>query len=160
MDSKPCIRIISVVQADEVETARVLFREYAASIGVDLCFQGFEKELAGLPGDYAPPSGRLYLMYVDGDLAGCAALRKFADAVCEMKRLYVRPLHRGRGIGREMVLKLLEDARAIGYSKMRLDTLPSMQRAQELYRAMGFKTIGPYRVNPVPGALFFELDLY
>ena len=153
------MRIVPAVTTAEIETIRGLFREYAASVGVGLCFQGFEQELAGLPGDYAPPAGRLYLVYVEDSLAACVALRKIEDGVCEMKRLYVRPSHRGQGIGRRLVLKLIEDARSLGYSKMRLDTLPSMQRAQELYRAMGFKPIGPYRPNPVPGALFFELDI-
>jgi ribosomal protein S18 acetylase RimI-like enzyme len=159
MDSKPAVRITLVTRTEEVETARELFLEYEASIGVDLCFQGFEKELAGLPGDYAPPSGRLYLVCVNEELAGCMALRRFGEEICEMKRLYVRPVHRGKGVGRQLVLRLIEDARKLGYSKMRLDTLPNMERAQELYRALGFKTIGPYRANPFPGALFFELDL-
>lgn len=153
------IRIVPADQPAEVEIVRELFREYADSLGVDLCFQGFEKELAGLPGAYAPPSGRLYMVYVQEEPAGCVGLRKIADDICEMKRLYVRPLHRGQGIGRQLVLQLIKDARSLGYSKMRLDTLPSMKRAQELYRAMGFKFTDPYRVNPVPGALFLELDL-
>ncbi len=153
------IRIAPVHQPAEVEIVRELFREYADSLGVDLCFQGFEKELAGLPGDYAPPAGRLYLVYAEETPAACVGLRKIADGICEMKRLYVRPLHRGRGIGRQLVLKLIEDARSLGYTKMRLDTLPSMKGAQELYRAMGFKPIEPYRANPVPGALFLELNI-
>lgn len=153
------IRIVPAAEPPEIEIARALFREYADSLGVDLCFQGFETELAGLPGDYAPPAGRLYLAYVNDALAGCVGLRKIGDGICEMKRLYVRPLHRGQGIGRQLVLKLVEDARGLGYSKMRLDTLPSMKRAQDLYRDMGFKPTEPYRANPVPGALFFELDI-
>ncbi|HET7840422.1 MAG TPA: GNAT family N-acetyltransferase [Terriglobia bacterium] len=152
-------RIVPAAEPAEIETVRALFREYADSLGVDLCFQGFEKELAELPGDYAPPSGRLYLAYVKDALAGCVGLRKIGDSICEMKRLYVRPLHRGQGIGRQLVLKLIEDARSLGYTKMRLDTLPSMKRAQELYRDMGFKPTEPYRANPVPGALFLELDI-
>ncbi len=153
------IRIVPASDAAEIETVRALFREYADSLGVDLCFQGFEKELAGLPGDYAPPGGRLYLAYVEEKPAACVGLRRIEGDVCEMKRLYVRPLHRGQGIGRQLVLKLIEEARSLGYSKMRLDTLPSMKRAQELYRAMGFKPIEPYRSNPVPGALFLELEI-
>ncbi len=153
------IRIVPASDAAEIETVRALFREYADSLGVDLCFQGFEKELAGLPGDYAPPAGRLYLAYVEEKPAACVGLRRIEGDVCEMKRLYVRPLHRGQGIGRQLVLKLIEEARSLGYSKMRLDTLPSMKRAQELYRAMGFKPIEPYRSNPVPGALFLELEI-
>jgi ribosomal protein S18 acetylase RimI-like enzyme len=157
---KRMIRVVPAVKPGELETVRALFREYADSLEVDLCFQGFEKELASLPGDYAPPGGRLYLVYVKEELAGCVGLRKIADGICEMKRLYIRPLHRSKGIGRELVSKLIEDARALGYTKMRLDTLPSMKRAQELYLAMGFKFIEPYRANPVPGALFLELDLH
>lgn len=126
---------------------------------MDLCFQGFEKELADLPGEYAPPGGRLYLAFVKEELAGCVGLRKIAEGICEMKRLYVRPLSRGQGIGRRLVLELVKDARELGYSKMRLDTLPSMKRAQELYRSMGFKPIDPYRPNPVAGALYLELNL-
>jgi ribosomal protein S18 acetylase RimI-like enzyme len=153
------IRIVQAEKPGEVETVRALFREYAGSIGVDLCFQGFEKELAGLPGDYAPPSGRLYLAYVKEEPAGCVGLRKIDEGICEMKRLYVRPLFRGKGIGRQLVLELVKDGRELGYSKMRLDTLPSMKRAQELYRAMGFKPIDSYRDNPVAGAVFLELNL-
>ncbi|MGE5325748.1 MAG: GNAT family N-acetyltransferase [Deltaproteobacteria bacterium] len=153
------MRIVPAAEPAEIETVRVLFREYAASLEVDLCFQGFEQELAGLPGDYAPPAGRLYLVYVEEKPEACVALRKIEDGICEMKRLYVRPVHRGLGIGRQLVRKLIEDARLLGYSKMRLDTLPSMNSAQELYRSMGFKPIGPYRTNPVPGALFFEMDI-
>jgi ribosomal protein S18 acetylase RimI-like enzyme len=153
------IQISPASQTSEVEIVQGLFREYADSLGVDLCFQGFEKELAGLPGDCAPPDGHLYLVYAEGKPAACVGLRKIADGICEMKRLYVRPLHRGRGIGRQLVLQLIEDARALGYTKMRLDTLPSMKRAQELYSAMGFKPIEPYRPKPVPGAKFLELDI-
>lgn len=153
------IRIVPAIAPGEIETVQALFREYAASIGGEICFQGFEKELAGLPGEYAPPNGRLYLAYVNDAVAGCVGLRKIGEGICEMKRLYVRPLHRGKGVGRQLVLELFKDAREIGYSKMRLDTLPSMKRAQELYQALGFKPTEPYRPNPVPGALFFELDL-
>jgi ribosomal protein S18 acetylase RimI-like enzyme len=153
------MRIVPAAEPAEIETVRELFREYADSLGVDLSFQGFEKELAGLPGDYAPPGGRLYLVYVQEKPAACVGLRRIDGDICEMKRLYVRPLYRGQGIGRQLVLLLIKDARELGYSKMRLDTLPSMKRAQELYRAMGFKPIEPYRANPVPGAMFLELDI-
>jgi ribosomal protein S18 acetylase RimI-like enzyme len=153
------VKLIPAGSKDQIALARLLFREYADSLGVDLCFQDFEKELAALPGDYAPPNGRLYLAYVSDQPAGCVGLRKIEDKVAEMKRLYVRPLFRGQGVGRQLVLALVKDAGELGYSKMRLDTLPSMKRALELYRAMGFKPIDPYRENPVPGAMFLELNI-
>lgn len=142
-----------------VEIVRTLFREYEKSIQVDLCFQGFEKELAQLPGEYARPNGRLLLAF-DGDAAaGCGALRRLQNGICEMKRLYVRAAHRGKAIGAKLACALIENAREAGYEKMRLDTMPSMARAIELYRSLGFQEIGAYRLNPVPGALFFELEL-
>jgi putative acetyltransferase len=144
---------------EDVESARTLFREYEASLGISLCFQGFEKELAGLPGDYAPPRGRLLLAREREELAGCGALRPLADGACEMKRLYVRESFRGRGIGRLLAQTLLAEARAIGYRAMRLDTLPSMAAAIPLYRSLGFREIAPYTGNPVEGALFMERDL-
>ncbi len=143
----------------EVELARTLFREYEKSLGISLCFQGFEKELAGLPGDYAFPRGRL-LIVRDGDaVAGCGALRPLAANLCEMKRLYVREAFRGRGVGRFLAESLIEQARSIGYRAMRLDTMPSMTAAIPLYRSLGFRDIEPYTTNPVPGALFLEMEL-
>lgn len=153
----------SFVQAESSEQfdqARELWREYAAWLEVDLCFQNFEQELAELPGRYALPEGRLLLALSDDKLAGCVALRKIGEGVCEMKRLYVRPAFRGQGIGRQLTLKLIEEARQIGYAQMRLDTLPSkMKEAVNVYRSMGFREIEPYYHNPVAGAVYMELTL-
>ena len=151
--------IAHALGAADVETARALFREYADGLGIDLCFQGFEGELATLPGDYAPPRGRLLIARRAGEMAGCVALRPLGPGVCEMKRLYVRASHRGAGIGGRLVECVIREARAIGYARMRLDTLPSMTEALGLYRALGFVPIAPYRENPVPGAVFLELAL-
>jgi ribosomal protein S18 acetylase RimI-like enzyme len=157
-------RIIQALSPAEIELARGLFHEYANSLGVDLCFQNFDRELSELPGDYAPPRGRLFLAYhfsenAEQQLAGCGALRSLSTEICEMKRLYVRPEFRGHGIGRALAEGLAAAAREIGYRAMRLDTLPAMREAQELYAAMGFHEIAPYTHNPVCGSRFLELDL-
>ena len=146
------IRPASLVDLDEI---RVMLREYAAWLEVDLCFQNFEEELAGLPGDYAPPRGRL--LFAEG--AGCIALRPIEQEICEMKRLYVVPEYRGSGLGRRLALAIIEEARGIGYRNMRLDTMPKMDGAQRLYASLGFRDIAPYRYNPEPGARFLELTL-
>jgi ribosomal protein S18 acetylase RimI-like enzyme len=158
--------MILIEQADsdaKVELARELFREYSTALGVDLCFQDFERELRELPGKYAPPAGRLFIAYdfaaARKQPAGCGALRPIDASFCEMKRLYVRPEFRGRGLGRTLAESLITTAREIGYSAMRLDTLPSMREAHKLYRALGFHEIAPYLHNPVPGSFFLELDL-
>ena len=144
----------------EIETARVLFREYSDWLQVDLCFQNFEQELAELPGDYAPPAGRLWLAWINQDIAGCIAMRSIGDGICEMKRLYVRPEFRGQGLGRLLAEKLIDEARKIGYRKMRLDTLPGqMDQAISMYRKLGFREIKRYYNNPYEAALFMELDL-
>jgi putative acetyltransferase len=154
------LKFIQAETPADINQARSLFREYSEGLGISLCFQNFEKELAELPGAYAPPDGRLLLAFWGERLAGCVGLRKIGDGVCEMKRLYVRPQFRGLGIGRKMAVLLIEEARALGYSKMRLDTLPlQMDKAIELYRFLGFYEIEPYYDNPVEGALFMELQL-
>ncbi len=142
-----------------LDDARALFREYAASLGVDLSFQGFEEELAELPGDYAPPRGRLLLGVLDAEAAGCVGLRPFGERDCELKRLYVRPAARGTGLGRRLVEAVVEAAREIGYERMLLDTLPSMEAARGLYASLGFEEVEPYRYNPVPGTRFMALRI-
>jgi putative acetyltransferase len=144
----------------QVAQARELFLEYAQSLGVNLCFQNFEEELAGLPGQYAPPEGRLLLAECDGQLAGCVALHSWEPGVCEMKRLYLRPSFRGKGLGRVIAEKIIAEARNIGYQRMRLDTIePIMKDAVEMYRKLGFREIAPYRPNPIAGATYMELQL-
>jgi putative acetyltransferase len=144
----------------QIAQARELFLEYAQSLGFSLCFQNFDQELAELPGDYAPPAGRLLLAEFDAQLAGCVALHKLDSAVCEMKRLYLRPQFRGRGLGRLLAEKIIAEARLIGYERMRLDTVePVMKDAVAMYRRFGFKEIAPYRPNPNPGVLYLELQL-
>jgi ribosomal protein S18 acetylase RimI-like enzyme len=152
---------------EDLEVVRLLFREYAASLGFDLGFQGFEQELAGLPGEYAPPRGRLFLALADESLSGpperravgCVALKPLDLETCEMKRLYVPPAHRGRGLGRLLAERALAEARSIGYRRLRLDTISTMKEALGLYRSLGFLPIPPYRYNPIPGAVYLELDL-
>lgn len=142
-----------------VDLVREIFSEYQRWLGFDLCFQHFDEELANLPGDYAPPSGRLYLAEEDGQIAGCIALREFSPGVCEMKRLYVRDSFRGRGLGRTLATTVIDDARRIGYKRMMLDTLPSMTTAIRMYESFGFVDVASYRENPIEGARFMELVL-
>ena len=144
-------RAPQIAVADDVELVRTLFREYADSLGVDLSFQGFEEELAALPGCYD-------VLFVAGS-DGCVGVRPFADGVCEMKRLYVRPSARGSGLGKALAVAAIERARTLGYRSMRLDTMPAMGAAQALYESLGFVEIPPYRHNPVAGSRFMELDL-
>ena len=156
--------MIEIRQAEsttDIAAARQLFEEYAQSLGFSLCFQGFEKELANLPGEYAAPKGRLLLAYWEGKLAGCVALHAFGKSgACEMKRLYVRPEFRGRHIGKHLLNAVLRAAREIGYRQMLLDTVGGkMDRAIALYRDYGFKEIPAYRENPQPGVIYMELEL-
>lgn len=153
------MRIAEAKSVAEIEIARALFREYAQWLGMDLGWQNFEEELRNLPGAYAEPQGRLLLAMVGSEAAGCVALRKLNDDVCEMKRLFVRESHRGSGAGRALALAVIEEARQIGYAKMRLDTLAVMQSAHRLYQQLGFRSIEPYCYNPVAGTQFLELDL-
>lgn len=143
----------------ETDTVRRLFREYADGIGVDLCFQDFESELAGLPGKYAPPKGRLILACDDERAVGCVALRPVDDESCEMKRLYVRPEVRAHRVGRRLAERICDEARAAGYRRICLDTLPTMTSALGLYRSLGFRPIEAYVFNPIEGAVFLSLDL-
>ena len=146
--------------AEQIGRARELFLEYANSLGFSLCFQSFDKELAGLPGDYSPPDGRLLLAEYEGQLAGCIALHRLEPKVCEMKRLYLRPSFRGKGLGRWLAVTVISEARRIGYTRMRLDTVePIMRDAVAMYRRLGFKEIIPYRPNPIAGAMYMELEL-
>jgi putative acetyltransferase len=170
------VKGVSFAQASspvQISQARELFLEYEKSLGFSLCFQNFDKELAELPGDYAPPTGRLLLAEYDGQIAGCVALHKFATKdnsnaasevvdydVCEMKRLYLRPQFRVKGLGRALADRIIADARQIGYLRMRLDTVePVMKDAVAMYRKIGFEEIAPYRANPMPGTLYMELKL-
>ena len=153
------LEILRANTTDDIEMAESLFTEYADSLGFDLDFQNFEEELANLPGEYAPPEGCLLLAKYEGQMAGCVALRKLSDGVCEGKRLYVRPQYRGLKIGRRLAEAIIAEAREIGYNRIRGDTVGSMQIAQSLYACLGFKEIEPYYHNPIEGAKFIELKL-
>ena len=159
----PEIRLVTPDTPELLAATREIFREYAQSLDVDLCFQNFEAELAGLPGDYAPPGGCLLLAFVDSALAGCGALRALADAdyanACEMKRLFVRPAFRRFGLGRVLAQALLHEAQGAGYSEVLLDTLSDMEAARGLYASLGFEEIPPYYYNPLPGAHYLKASL-
>jgi len=157
------VKDLSIFQAESpahIAQARELILEYAKSLGFSLCFQNFEKELEELPGNYAPPRGRLLLAESEGEIAGCVALRARETGICEMKRLYLRPQFRGKGLGRVLAERIIDEARTIGYARMRLDTVePVMKDAVATYRKLGFKEIAPYCTNPEPGTLYMELEL-
>jgi GNAT superfamily N-acetyltransferase len=156
----PWLTIVAAVTPAQIEQVRELFLEYANSLGFSLCFQSFDQELAGLPGDYAPPEGRLLLAECEGQLAGCVGLHRLNEEVCEMKRLYLRPAFRGKGLGRRLAEEILRQAGEIGYRRLRLDTVePVMKDAVAMYRRLGFREIAPYRENPMAGTLYLEVDL-
>jgi putative acetyltransferase len=154
------LSIFHAESATHIAQARELFLEYAQSLGFSLCFQNFDQELAELPGDYAPPEGRLLLAECDAQVAACVALHKSGPGICEMKRLYLRPKFRGKGLGRVLAERIIAEARQIGYQRMRLDTVePVMKDAVAMYCKLGFKEIAPYRPNPIAGAMYMELEL-
>ena len=143
----------------DIMTVRNLFKEYADSLNFELDFQDFREELATLPGKYAPPLGSILVAKQNGETVGCVAVRPLGEEICEMKRLFVKPAHRGRRIGRELALAIIAEAKRVGYKAMRLDTVEAMKEASALYRALGFQPIDAYCYNPLPGAMFFELKL-
>lgn len=154
------IEIIQAETDEQVAEAKKIFREYEAWLGLDLCFQGFEEELASLPGKYSLPKGRLYLAYSGDEVVGCIALREIERGICEMKRLFLRESARGKGVGNQLIERLTSDARDIGYEKMRLDTYPAkMGIAVSLYESHGFYEIPAYYKNPDDSVLFMELAL-
>lgn len=159
-DSKEqIIEFKHITGKDMIEEIRQLFLEYVQSLKIDLAFQNFEAEFNTLPGKYGPPDGILILVLVEGKGAGCIALRKISEDICEMKRLYVRNDYRGLGIGKKLIIMIIEEARKLKYSYIRLDTLPTMGKAQELYTSFGFYDIEPYVYNPIKGTRFLELKL-
>ena len=154
------VKVVPATTPEQLRQVRRLFEEYAASLSFDLCFQNFQEELDGLPGDYAPPKGGLWVATSNREEAlGCVALRRLGPGIGEMKRLYVRPECRGTGLGKRLTVKVLEEARSIGYQRIRLDTTPEMAGAIRLYESLGFTRISPYRPNPVEGALYMEIEL-
>ncbi|WP_096698819.1 GNAT family N-acetyltransferase [Polaromonas sp. AER18D-145] len=161
--SSPTLEFITPATPEQLAATRLIFQEYADQLGVDLCFQNFEAELAGLPGDYAPTRGCLLLALLDGEIAGCCAMRALETVdypnACEMKRLYVRPGFRGFGLGRQLAEAVLDAARIAGYHSVLLDTLNDMEAARALYEDLGFKDIPPYYHNPIAGAHYLKVDL-
>jgi len=159
----PVLKALVFAQAEspaQLAQARELFLEYAQSLGFSLCFQNFDQELASLPGGYAPPDGRLLLAECDGNVVGCVALHKLEPSICEMKRLYLRPTARGKGLGRILANRIIAEARQIGYQRMRLDTVePAMKDAFAMYRKLGFKEIAPFCPNPMAGVIYMERQL-
>jgi len=159
LEETPLDAVRAAESPGDFEEARTLFLEYAQTLGFDLSFQDFDRELRELPGEYAEPQGTILLARAGAEVLGCVALRPLGQGLCEMKRLYVRPAHRGRSLGRKLAEQVIAEGARRGYRGMRLDTVPAMNEAIALYRALGFRPIEPYRTNPIPGALFFEKDL-
>lgn len=153
------VEIFTAEFPENVDVVREIFREYADSLGIDLSFQDFEGELSGLPGKFAAPQGRVLLAQIDGEIVGCVAMRPLDETICEMKRLYVRPSLRGQQVGRRLATMICRVAKEVGYSRIRLDTIPGMEAAQEIYASLGFEAIPAYVFNPVEGAIFLERDL-
>lgn len=153
------LKIIRADSDDHFGKAHALFEEYAALLGIDLSFQRFDEELSNLATVYSPPNGSLLLAFYQDQTSGCVALRKLEEGICEMKRLYVKPQFRNLRIGNALAKGIIDEARRLGYNRMRLDTLPSMARAQALYKSLGFHEIAPYRFNPVDGTVFMELAI-
>lgn len=163
LTTSPAIQLITAQSSSELQAAGLIFREYADQLGVDLCFQDFDAELADLPGEYAEPQGALLLALVNGELAGCCALRPLISSdypnACEMKRLYVRKAHRRLGLGRQLAEAILDAARVAGYHHLLLDTLSEMESARALYDDLNFKEIPPYYFNPIAGAHYLKVEL-
>jgi putative acetyltransferase len=163
MTDAPVIELLAPATPDMLNATRAIFREYAAQLGVDLCFQNFDAELADLPGEYVEPRGALLLATVDGEVAACGALRPLTDVdypnACEMKRLYVRPAFRRFGLGRLLAQELMDRGLQAGYSTLLLDTLDDMEAARGLYASLGFEEIAPYYFNPIPGAHYLKASL-
>jgi ribosomal protein S18 acetylase RimI-like enzyme len=153
------VKITRVHTPEDISTAKALFQEYSESLDFDLGFQNFDEELANFPGQYSPPDGSLYLAWVGSQAVGCVGLRKFEKRICEIKRLYVKPDFRGKQAGENLAKAAVRAAKNIGYEYIRLDTLPSMESANRLYRSLGFEPIESYRYNPIEGAVFMELNL-
>jgi len=151
--------VVAFLKQEDIEIAQTLLREYEIFIGIDLCFQNFQEEIAFLPGNYGPPNGCFLVARVNHKPAGCVALRRNLEGICEMKRLYVREEFQGMGLGKRLVAEIIEAAKELGYSYLRLDTLPFMEKAQKIYKDFGFYDIDPYTYHPVEGTRYMELKL-